>query len=124
MIARLIAILLFSAPPVFGILRLLTTGTDARYLWTALASSIGAAAWLVRPARRSAPTGLQTAAAAATAAALAVACATALGATSGPAIGVVCAAFGGCSAGGLSLLIRQRTLRHFAAVEREPAERG
>jgi FtsH-binding integral membrane protein len=38
----LLAILLGAMPFAFGVLRALTTGTDFRYLWVAIASSVGA----------------------------------------------------------------------------------
>lgn len=43
----LLSILFAALPPVFGVVRALTTGSDARYLWVAFATCVGAAAVMV-----------------------------------------------------------------------------
>jgi hypothetical protein len=102
---RIFAVALAALPIAFGVLRLITTGEDVRYLLSALASLAGASAIIVRsPARNTFTTGL-TLAAASLGAALAAACAALLGARSASAIAVVAVAFGVCSAGGLTLWI-------------------
>ena len=103
MLLRLLAVLVLALPVGFGALRFITTGDDSRYVWTAVASIVGACMVIVRsPPRVTLSTQLALGAAS-LAAGLAAACAALLGATSAPAIAVVALGFGACSAGGLAL---------------------
>ncbi len=108
MIKRAFAFGVVAMPIIFGALRLLTTGTDARYLWTALASSLGAAVILWRPRASRAPRALHVAIAWLVAAVCATLTAFALGATSSGAIAAVAGSFGACSAAGMTLVRRAR----------------
>jgi hypothetical protein len=103
---RAIAVLLGLVPFAFGTMRLATSQGDARYLWTAVASTIGAAAILARPGRSGGTSIIATVSGIAMAAVCAATCAVLLGATAGPAIAVVALAFGMCSAGAIALLRR------------------
>ena len=100
---RIIAVTFVALPFVFGALRLITTGYDARYLWTAVASTVGAGAILLRSASRTAQGARLTSVATLVAAVCAAATGVALGARSPGAIAAVSLGFGVCSAGGLSL---------------------
>ena len=98
--------LLAAVPFAFAGIRLLTTGNDARYLWLAIASTICAAAVLVRRGSPGAAGFARTAAATIAAAAGAAAVALLLGARAGPGIAIVAAAFGLCSGIGTWFALR------------------
>ena len=108
---QIIAVLLIALPFVFGGIRLITSGNDLRYLWTAVASSIGAGIILAWPRRQVPPTAGRTVAGVLVATVCAALCALLLDAKAGPAIAVVSLAFGCCSAGGLSLFVRSRMMQ-------------
>lgn len=103
---RILGAMLAAVPLAFAGIRLLTTGTDWRYLWMALGSTVCAAAVLVRPSSAAGPNPLRTGVATITAAAGAAAVAIAGGATAGPGIAIVAVAFGSCSALGTALILR------------------
>ena len=104
----LAAILFALVPFAFGLTRALTTGTDVRYLWVALASFIGAAEVVAFGMRR-AKTSLSLAGVVLVVATL-LASVTAylLGARSAPAVLVVALAFGLCWAASCALYILSR----------------
>lgn len=102
------AILLTAAPFVFGALRLATTGEDARYLWTAVASTCGAAAFLWRQSVRAPVGGWRVGFAGISAASSAAAAAVVVGARHAGAVAMVAVAFAACSTLGLALLARAR----------------
>ena len=103
---RAIAVLLGLVPFAFGGIRFATSQGDARYLWMAVASTIGAAAILARPGQSGGTRIIATVGGIAMAAVCAATCAVLLGARAGPAIAVVALAFGVCSAGAIALLRR------------------
>jgi small-conductance mechanosensitive channel len=93
-------------PLLFGVARAASTGTDFRYLWTALAALVAAALVLsLERAGRGTPASLLVPWLAALIVATLVAGATGymLGARSIPALGVVAVSFGLCCATGLAL---------------------
>ncbi len=101
--------LVASVPVIFALLRAITTGTDFRYFWLALASTLGAALILVTMNRTvTQPHGTMVR----IAFALLVATGTtgvtgfALGGGSAPALIVVALGFATCSAVGLGLALR------------------
>lgn len=102
----LLALLAFAAaavPFAFGIVRAISSGTDFRYIWVALASLIGAAAVMsvVRVSRAGLRGALALSVAVFVAATLAAALAARLlGTTVGPGMLVVVSAFGCCFAAG------------------------
>ena len=106
---RTIAVTFIALPFVFGALRLITTGYDARFLWTAVASTAGAGVILLRSAARTEQGARLTTVATLVAGVCAAASGVALGATSPGAIAAVALGFGACSAGGLSLWRRATT---------------
>lgn len=93
-------------PFLFAVLRAVSTGTDFRYAWIALAAAVAAAAALVYGSRdgRSATAGFIVSLVASTIAA----CLTgfALGARSAPSVLFVGFGFAICEAGGLTLMFR------------------
>ena len=97
---KLLGLLVAAVPFAFAGIRWFTTGTDTRYLWMALASTL-CAALIVRFARirRSVRAAVAVAAASAGAAAIAIAF---LGATAGLGIAIVAGSFGLCSGLGVS----------------------
>lgn len=104
----LLGILVAAIPIAFGAVRFVTTGSDQRYLWAALASLLGAVVLLVFHRSGAGPTRLRTIAAVMAAAASTALTAVLEGATAGPAVAVVSIAFGLCSAGGVALVLRGR----------------
>lgn len=103
---RAAAVLLGLVPFAFGGIRFATSHGDLRYLWVAVASTLGAAAILARPGQSGATSTIATVSGIAMAAVCAATCAVLLGARAGPAIAVVALAFGVCSAGAIALLRR------------------
>ena len=106
---RLVGLLIASIPVAFALLRASETGTDFRYFWLALASTLGAVLMLVVASRaRPQSPGLIVRAAFAlfVAAGAAAVTAFALGAGSVPALIVVAFGFATCSAIGLALALR------------------
>ena len=103
--------LIAAVPFAFAVIRLLATGDDKRYLWMAIASSLCAAAVLVRPGSPAVPsrghTGVATIAAAACAATVALV----VGARAVSGIAMVAVSFGFCSALGTWLIVRSRVRR-------------
>jgi hypothetical protein len=95
-----VSILLAAAPFAFGLLRAITTRTDFRYLWTALAACVGVSAVIVIGKARSAPHSVYLLAIGATVGGTVLAGATAfmLGAKSAPAILFVAFGFSVCFA--------------------------
>ena len=110
---RIIGLLIASIPFGFAALRAATTGTDFRYFWLALTSTLGAACMLVvaNRARPKSP-GLVVRAVFALIAATGAAAVTAflVGAGSLPALIVVSLGFAACSAAGLALALRSGAL--------------
>ena len=103
----LVAGILAGAPPIaFGVIRAATTGTDFRYLWTALAALTGAVAVTARGQATSRSAVLLLAACAGTV--LAAATAFAGGARSRGAVLAVALAFAACEAVGSALVVRSR----------------
>ena len=106
---RIIALLALAIPFVFGGVRLATTGSDARYLWLAFASTIVAVALNIRgiPPRElmRAPRFMLTLTACTVAASLA---GYLVDARNVLAIGIVAFAFALCSTLGLALFARVR----------------
>ena len=106
---RIIGVIVAIIPFGFAALRAATTGTDFRYLWLAVASTLGAASILMvaNRARPQSP-GLVVRAAFALFAAAGGAAVTgfALGASSVPALIVVALGFAMCSAVGLAMAFR------------------
>ena len=106
---RFLGIFIASVPFVFATLRAATTGTDFRYFWLAMASTLGAALVLAianRARPRSTGVVVRGAFALLVAAGAAAVTAFALGAGSAPALAIVALAFASCSAVGLALAIR------------------
>lgn len=98
-------------PFAFGLLRLLSTGTDHRYLWLALASFLGATTVMVigKPGGRPTTTILALAGAAAIIATLlAMSAALLLGTRAGAGAWIVALGFGVCSAAGAALAALSR----------------
>ena len=108
---RVLGLLLIAVPFAFGLTRYIATGSDLRYVWMAIVSTLGAAAALVRPGAGASPSGARAGIATVAAAAGAAAMAILLGATAGPGIAIVAVAFGGCSAWGTWLITRARLAR-------------
>lgn len=105
---RIFALVAFLIPFVFGGVRLATSGSDARYLWLAFASTIVAVALNIRVMPREpmrAPRMLLTLAACTAAASLS---GYLLDARNVVAIGIVAFAFALCSTLGLALFARIR----------------
>ena len=109
---RLLAVLLALVPVAFGLIRLISTGSDARYLWSALAALFGASLVMIisraRERSRNVVAGLFLVALSVSTL-LAALVARLLGATSAPAIVAVAVAFGMCCTTGAAL--RARTPR-------------
>ena len=105
---RALGMLLAAVPFAFAFIRLLATGDDMRYLWMATASTLCAAAVLVRPGSSAIPSRIHTAVATIAAAACAAAVGIVLGATAVSGIAIVAFAFGFCSASGTRLVVRSR----------------
>ena len=103
--------LLAAVPFGFALIRLLATGDDVRYLWMAIASTVGAAAVLVRPSSPVVPSRIRTGVATIAAAACAATIAIVLGATAVSGIALVAVAFGFLSAVGTWLVVRARVRR-------------
>jgi hypothetical protein len=110
-----LSILLAAVPFAFALIRLGQTGYDARYIWVALASLLGATTVMVigHASRRELIARIALVAAAFVMATLcAVLAAVLLGTTAGPGLLVVASAFGCCSTGScvLAVLARPRTI--------------
>ena len=105
---RAIGILFALVPFAFGGIRLFETGTDFRYLWMAVVSTLCAAAILVRSGSATVPSRVRIGVATLAAALCAAATAMALGARAGSGIAIVSVAFGLCSALGTGLVARSR----------------
>ena len=106
---RAIGLLIASIPFWFAAVRAVSTGSDFRYAWVAVASTFGAAGVLAVANRaRSESSSLLLRTAFAIIAALVASAATSfvLGATSVPALIVVALGFATCSAVGLALAFR------------------
>jgi hypothetical protein len=100
-----LALALLATPFAFGLARLITTGSDWRYLVVALASTLGAGVVMLR--RRSGVswgTGMRVLVGVGSAALLASLGAVAVGARSGTAIAMVAIGFALCSGGGAALI--------------------
>ena len=108
---RLLGVLLGAVPFAFALIRLLATGADMRYVWMAIASTLCAAAVLVRPGSPAVPSRVHTGVATIAAAACAATVAVALGATARSGIAIVALAFGFSSALGTWLVVRSRVRR-------------
>ncbi len=97
---RVIAGALAATPVLFGLIRAISTGSDARYLWLAGAALVGSAAVMVirpdtaEPVRVSVGRGLGAVAAGAVCAAAA---ALFQGANAGPGVAIVAIGFGLCT---------------------------
>jgi len=102
---RIFGFIVGAVPFVFAGLRLLSTGSDLRYLWMALASTLGAAAIGWRRTPRAGGVG-RLVLGVIVAAGFASAVAVVGGATAGPGITIVSAAFGLFSAGGIGIVVR------------------
>ena len=104
----ILGLLLAAIPFAFAVLRAVTTGTDFRYLWVALASTVAAASVLSlrNPGTRPRTGRVSAAVLAATAAASAMGFAQ--GAESVPAVLFVALGFAICQTGGLALIFRAR----------------
>jgi hypothetical protein len=103
---RIISIVFAAVPFAFALMRAVSTRTDFRYLWLALASFLGATA-VVMIARRRAGSieGIALWAVAMLVATLLAGCAAILqGAKSGPGVWIVALGFGFCSAVGATSL--------------------
>jgi bacteriorhodopsin len=107
-VVKVLGVLLTVVPFAFAGIRFATTGTDLRYLWMAIASTLCAAGFLLRSTPRTAPsparTGLALLASATSAAAIAIM----LGATAGLGIAIVALAFGLSSTVGIGLVLHSR----------------
>jgi hypothetical protein len=101
-----VSILLMAAPIVFGIVRAYTTASDYRYIWVAIASTLGVGLvmWIRKAAQASSTTSI-LAFVIATLLAWTVAMVT--GAKPVPAL-MVASFFGFCSAAGAALSVRSR----------------
>ncbi|MEO8521996.1 MAG: hypothetical protein ABI603_11565 [Acidobacteriota bacterium] len=111
---RIVGLLIASIPVGFAALRAASTGTDFRYLWLAVVSTLGAAFVLVianRRRPRSPGVVVRAALALLVAAGAAGVTALALGAHSLPAVLVVALGFATCSAAGLALALRSAPQR-------------
>ena len=100
-----------AVPFAFALMRLLATGDDMRYLWMATASTLCAAAALVRPGSPGVLSRVRTGVAGIAAAACAATVAIVLGATAISGVAIVAVAFGFCSASGKWLVVRARVRR-------------
>ncbi len=103
---RILGSLVAALPLAFGLIRAATTGTDYRYLWVAIASTLSAGFMLAltRRARRPLPGIVARIAFSVFAAAGAAGmCAFALGGGSAPAVVMVAGGFAVCSGVGLTL---------------------
>jgi hypothetical protein len=101
-----LAALLLAVPVAFGLVRMVTTGSDFRYLVVALAATLGALVVFARSKAISLRTlGLGAGLAAALFAAVA---SVLLGGRSAVSIGVVSLGFAACSAAGVVLFARAR----------------
>lgn len=101
-------IVIASLPIAFGVIRAATTGTDFRYLWTAIAALAGAAAVTGRPSAAHHLHVMPVLLAACVSTLLAAATAFLVGARSPGAVLVVALAFGTCAAVGSGLVTRSR----------------
>ena len=103
-----LGMLVAAVPFAFALTRLLSTGDDMRYIWMAIASTLCAAAVLIRRGSPAIPSRARAGAATIAAAACAATVAIVLGATAGSGIAIVAVAFGSCSALGTWLVVRSR----------------
>ena len=101
---RLGGLLLTVVPFAFGMIRFAETRSDTRYLWTAVASQLGAVVVSSMRGLAAHPTVMRMLAAFLASAGAAVLCALLLAVTFGPALVIVCCAFALCSATGTVLL--------------------
>lgn len=97
-----------AVPFAFALIRLLETGEDVRYLWMATASTVCAAAFLVRSGSRVGLTRLRTGVAMIAATACAATVGIVHGATAVVGIAIVSVAFGFASAVGTWLIVRRQ----------------
>lgn len=104
---RMLGTLMAAVPFLFALLRAVSTGTDFRFVWVALASTLGAIVVLAPDRVGASRTGRRLLALVAATAAAAGA-GFAQGAQSAPAVIFVALGFAACSAGGLSLLARRQ----------------
>jgi len=107
LLMKALALVLLATPFLFGLLRLVTTGTDWRYLAVAIASTLGATVVL---RRRSQVTAVvrHLVAAFLSATILAAVAALAVGARSAVSVAVVSIGFALCSVAGAAILVRAR----------------
>ena len=105
---RALGMLLGAVPFAFALIRLLATGDDMRYLWMATASTLCAAAVLVRPSPPAILSRIRTGVATIAAAVCAATVGIVLGATAVSGIAIVAFAFGICSTSGIRLVVRSR----------------
>lgn len=103
----IVGLILVAVPFIFGTLRLISTGTDARYLAVAAASTVAAFAVFAARSRTAAPTASTTTVAFLAATTAAAAAGFALGAMSVGAVLFVAAGFAVCSTAGLWLARRR-----------------
>lgn len=111
---RLSSVILAAVPVAFGLIRLLSTGDDARYLWLAAAALLGSMAVAAFGRGASGPSRvLPGRALGAITAGTACAAATAvlMGATAGPGVAIVAAGFGLCTGTSAALAILAREPR-------------
>ncbi|HYN81873.1 MAG TPA: hypothetical protein VES88_10260 [Gemmatimonadaceae bacterium] len=104
---RIVGLLLAAVPFAFGVIRFAETRSDMRYLWTAIASTLGAVVIASPRSWTQRSLALQVLAAFIAASLCGVLCALLLGVTFGPALLVVCCAFGLFSAIGIVLIWRR-----------------
>lgn len=103
-------VLIASLPIAFGVIRAAQTGTDFRYLWSAIAALVGAAAVTARRSNTD-RVAVRGTLALCVATLLAAAMACLVGARSPGAVLVVALAFGACAAVGSALVARSRADR-------------
>ncbi len=101
-----LALVLLATPFAFGLLRLVTTGSDWRYLLVAMASTLGAGAVTLRRRPALWGTGARLLVGVGSAGLLASLGAVAVGARSVTAIIMVALGFALCSGGGAALIMR------------------
>ena len=117
------AILLLALPVAFGIIRVVNTGNDVRYLWLAAAAILGSFAAAMPLGRRASPpariTALQTTGAVAAGSVCAAAAGILLGTTANLGLAIVATSFGLCTGTGVMLAALARHPGRFDAIGRE-----
>jgi hypothetical protein len=103
-----LAIALMATPFLFGLARLVTTGSGWRYLAVAAAATLGAGLVILPRRGGRVASGMRVLVAIASAGVLAALAALAVGARSATAIAMVAIGFAMCSAGGATQLLRAR----------------